>query len=304
MRTHKLWIPLLLAGSYLILVHLTIGLRWEHILVMVINLLAYALHPRTRQLAMDLLPLTTFGIIYDLLRLYPKEWTGPIQVEIPYQVESFLFGFPSQFLGQHLHPFLDLISGVAYSLHLVIPIGFAFLVWFKDRELIRQFCWTILITNLFAFATFILLPTAPPWYVMKYGLVPANWNVPADAVGLLRCDQLLGFPYFETMYQKNAWVFGAIPSMHAAFPFLVLLFAHRLFGKFIFLIYIYMFLVWFAAVYLGHHYVIDLIAGVLYVLLAFWVVEYSRKNYGHIRKPQIEETSQNVPDARRPQSHD
>jgi len=274
MKTKQLWLPPILVIFYWILVQKTFGLRWEHLLVMVIILLAYYLHPRTRQLALDLLPLTTFGIIYDFLRLYPKEWTGPIQVELPYHIESFLFHFPYEFLRHHQHPAFDVISGIAYSLHLVIPIGFAFLVWFKDHELIRRFCWTILLTNLFAFVTFILIPTAPPWYIIKYGFLPAHWGIPPDAAGLLRCDQLLGFPYFEKMYQKNAWVFGAIPSMHAAFPFLVLLFSRRLFGKFIFLVYLYMFLVWFAAVYLGHHYVIDLAAGVLYVLLAFWCVEY------------------------------
>ncbi|CAF1524714.1 unnamed protein product [Adineta steineri] len=50
------------------------------------------------------------------------------------------------------------------------------------------------------------------------------------------------------MYSKNANVFAAIPSLHAAYPTITDLFFFT-FG------------VWFSAVYSGHHYVIDVLAG-------------------------------------------
>jgi len=273
-------IPLLLAASYFLLIHFTMGLRPEHLLLAGFLLGCYFLHPKSREFVLDFLPLVFFGVLYDFLRIYPKDWAGPIHVEWPYALEKMLFGIPTDagriipcaFFQTHHWAFADLITGFVYSLHMIVPTGFAFYVWLKNREFVRHFNWVFFIVNILAFATYVGLPVAPPWYVLKYGFLPGNWSTLPEAAGLSRFDALLHTSYYQGVYSKSAWVFGAMPSMHAGFPFLVVWHAKKIFRPRGWIpLALHMVTVWFAAVYLAHHYVIDLIAGVLYVFVALWI---------------------------------
>jgi membrane-associated phospholipid phosphatase len=273
-------LPLTLAGVYFLIIHWSMGLRPEHLLLVVFILGCYFLHAKSRVFVLDFLPLAFFGIIYDFLRIYPKAWTGPIHVAWPYELERALFGIPtaagrvipSFFFQKHHLPFLDILTGLVYSLHMIVPIGFAFYAWLKDRDFARRFNWIFFTLNLLAFVTYVALPVAPPWYVEQFGFRPGDWSLAPQAAGLIHFDALIGHPYFQEVYAKNSWVYGAIPSMHAGFPFLVVLFARKVLGpKGLIPLVLFMLLVWFSAVYLGHHYAIDLIAGVLYVFAAVWV---------------------------------
>ncbi|HSA58926.1 MAG TPA: phosphatase PAP2 family protein [bacterium] len=272
-------LPLALAGAYFLSIHWTMGLRPEHLLLAGFLVGCYFLHEKSRRFVLDFLPIAFFGILYDFLRIYPKAWAGPIHVQWPFELERALFGIPSGgdrvipsfFLQDHHAAFLDVVTGLTYSLHMVIPIGFAFYAWIRNREFARRFNWTFFIVNLLAFATYIALPVAPPWYVQAFGFQPGDWSVAPQAAGLVHFDALIGHPYFEGVYAKNAWVFGAIPSMHAGFPFLVVWYARTILKKGLIPLVFFMLLVWFSAVYLAHHYVIDLIAGVFYVCVAILI---------------------------------
>ena len=282
-------IPIIISGFYFLVVHWSMGLRTEHLLLITFTLACYYLHPKSRRFILDFLPFALFGALYDFLRIYPKSWAGPIHVLWPHRLETALFGFhyggekilPTDFFITHHHAVMDLLAGATYSLHMVVPIGFAFFAWLKRHAVTRHFIWAFLLANLFAFITYIALPVAPPWYVEQYGLVPAGWSIPGSAAGLVNFDRLIGHPYFQEIYAKNAWVFGAIPSMHAGNPLLVVLYAHQVFKKGLIPLYFFMFLVWFSAVYLRHHYMIDLIAGVLYVLAAYVIIRKLTKNRIH-----------------------
>lgn len=93
--------------------------------------------------------------------------------------------------------------------------------------------------------------------------------------GLGRFDQLVGLNIFHSIYGKNANVFAAIPSLHAAYLLVTTVYAvksHRrwytccLFG----------FIcvgIWFTAVYAGHHYVIDVLLGILTAIIGMLITE-------------------------------
>jgi hypothetical protein len=289
-KKDKQAIPIILSGFYFLIVHWSMGLRPEHLLLITFILACYYIHPKSRRFMLDFLPFALFGALYDFLRIYPKSWAGPIHVVWPHRVEMVLFGFqygsekilPTDFFKMHHHAFFDLLTGFTYSLHMVVPVGFAFLAWLKKHAITRRFIWSFLLVNLFAFITYIALPVAPPWYVEQYGFAPGDWSIIGNAAGLIRFDQLLGVTYFQDIYAKNAWVFGAIPSMHAGYPLLVILYAHQIFKKWLIPLYSFMFLIWFSAVYLRHHYIIDLILGVLYVWAAFYLLN-KRSGKGLLR---------------------
>ena len=82
----------------------------------------------------------------------------------------------------------------------------------------------------------------------------------ASAAGAARFDELIGFPVMASFYGKSADVFGAIPSLHVVYPMLALLYGWRL-PRFRALAVAYLLLVCLSAVYLDHHYVLDILIG-------------------------------------------
>jgi membrane-associated phospholipid phosphatase len=61
--------------------------------------------------------------------------------------------------------------------------------------------------------------------------------------------------------------------MHSALPFVISLFAIKIWKKKVFPVLIFPIGVWFSAVYLGEHYVIDVLGGIAYAAVAFIAVE-------------------------------
>ena len=83
----------------------------------------------------------------------------------------------------------------------------------------------------------------------------------------LRFDALFGTSFFTGMYGAGSNPFGAIPSLHISYPILSVVFAMRLKRLRTFTI-VFSSLVGFAAVYLNHHYLIDVLLGVFFGLVA------------------------------------
>jgi membrane-associated phospholipid phosphatase len=98
-------------------------------------------------------------------------------------------------------------------------------------------------------------------------------GVASSPAAALRFDALTGTHIFANMYARASDVFGAMPSLHAAYPLLVALalrgLGHRTLAVFA---WCYMALMCFAAVYLQHHYVIDVMGGLAYAALGHVIV--------------------------------
>ncbi len=62
---------------------------------------------------------------------------------------------------------------------------------------------------------------------------------------------------------------AAMPSLHAAYPWFVLLFAVKFYGWRGGTFLVYNAMVWFSVIYLGHHWVIDILAGIVLATVCF-----------------------------------
>jgi len=240
-----------------------------------------------RRFFSGMLPLWLFGIVYDMTHI-----TEPffrylhIHVVEPYWFDKTLFAIrtaegvltPNEFFAIHHWPWVDFITGLSYILFIYWPFGFAagLAIFRRDevgRRLLMRFGWTFLIMNIVGFATYYIYPAAPPWYVAKYGLGPANLSAQSSAAGAARFDALTGLSYFAAFYGHSADVFGAIPSLHPTYPLLTFLYGRELGKRWLDLASFGLFaLVAFAAVYLDHHYILDVALGILYTLAA-WRIE-------------------------------
>ena len=82
------------------------------------------------------------------------------------------------------------------------------------------------------------------------------------AAGALRFDKLVGMPIMENFYGKSADVFGAVPSLHVVYPYLCLCYTWRVLPRFRWIALAYWLLILFSAVYLNHHYFLDIFVGI------------------------------------------
>lgn len=149
-------------------------------------------------------------------------------------------------------------------------------------EMIRhhssKIMWSFLFVNILGYSTYYWYPAAPPWYVADYGLGPANMAALPSAAGCLRFDEILGTNLFSEMYGRSLDTFGAIPSLHIAYPLLSILFAFKLGALRIFSI-LFFILMLFSAVYLNHHYILDLIVGAIYTLIVYILINISARSW-------------------------
>jgi len=156
---------------------------------------------------------------------------------------------------------LDIVLSAVYLAHFVYPVVFAFWLWTADRVRYYRFLVTLVAVSFAAFFTFLLLPVAPPRFALVNGAPLPITDVMAEV------SRSLGWGGFSSMYEHMLGnPLAAFPSMHAAYPVLVLLFLRERSRRAAWLWAPFVGLIWFATVYLGHHYVIDLLAGGLYAV--------------------------------------
>ncbi len=272
------WLPVLGALGFLA-VHAGLGgLRPDHGLLAGVVLAGYYAGPRVRLFFLFLLPILIVGAVYDAQRYWADALRATVHVAGPHQGELDWFGLaeggrlvtPAAWLQTRTRAAMDLACGAAYLLF--IPVFFGVAGWWLFKAKIRDadlVMWAMLGLNLAAYATYLLYPAAPPWYVDHYGLGPAILSAAPEAAGAARFDALLGVRWFAGYYGRNANVFGAIPSLHVGQTFLAVLYAWQFRSLRGFTTGFWL-LVFFASVYLNHHYVIDGLVGMVFAL-GVWV---------------------------------
>lgn len=287
------WGPAAFVAAYWLTLRALHGFRTDHTLVGLTILLLYYSGGTFKIIFRFFLPVLATGIIYDSQRFYSDYIRGPIHVDEPYRFDKFFFGIntaqgrltPNEWWQLHTHPVLDLLTGFFYLLFVAIFIAFAawFVFWISRKgtakisaDQLKQrapgIMWSFFWLNLIGYTTYYWYAAAPPWYVTLYGLGPADMSAQANAAGCLRFDELLGTHFFTGMYGRSADVFGAIPSLHVAYPFLAVYYAFK-FGALRTFALVFYFAMCFSAVYLNHHYVLDIIWGSVYAVLTGVIVD-------------------------------
>jgi len=262
----KHWIPAL-AAAYLAAMYALGGPGPEHFLLAGIALVLSLWNDDSRRLALIGLPYLLYALVYDSMRWYADYIRSPIvHVHEPYDFDLRWFGIhgltPNEWLQRHTSAALDLICGLAYTPMLFIGESVLLSIYFIAKGKVRRaerFTWIFVIANFIGFACYYIYPAAPPWYVSDHGFA-VDLSVHASPAGAIRFDQLIGIPLMQGFYGKSADVFGAIPSLHVVYPFLAVIYGWYL-RRFRLIAAAYFLLVCFAAVYLNHHYLLDIFLG-------------------------------------------
>ena len=293
LRSHH-WRGYILLGVaiYLILINQLIRVRPDHVFIALLLFVLAMGRGRVKTFTLDWTPWIVFWISYDMMRGIADNLRGTINVIWPYETELAIFGklfngvLPCFYFQdwQHLMQgtlikgILDASGGLFYTMHFGLPILLGWILWHTtaDRKLFYVFVWSMTLLNFSALATFILYPAAPPWYVYSYGFgqppQTIGWGLGAGA--LINVDKMIGMNFFQTLWGGfNPNYFAAIPSLHGAYPVAIAFFTWKKFRRFPLLLSLYPLGVWFSAVYLNQHYIIDLFIGAGYLLIAYVIAD-------------------------------
>jgi membrane-associated phospholipid phosphatase len=257
------------------------GLRWEHVAADSILIFFPWFGPRFLNFVRLALPLWITGVLVDSQRYLPL--LGTIHTGDIRALEIALFPAGSvswpEWFNTHTHPVLDFLCGLAYATYLAEFLGLEVFLYFTSQyQRFSALAWSFFAANLVGAIIYVFLPVAPPWYIVLHGTGPADPTAVGNAAGCARFDAMLGIHYFSGFYARNPNVFGAMPSLHVTYPLLVVWYMWDRGWKWRVPTVAFVSLVSFSAVYLVHHYILDVIAGALLAVpCALWASYITRR---------------------------
>jgi membrane-associated phospholipid phosphatase len=234
---------------------------------LIIGLLFYAAYnQRTWRFLKDWLPFVTIFVSYEVVYGIVGTIAQYNLQTGPYYLELDVFGqIPSLILQNVIRmPILDYMGALFYSLHFFAPTIFAFILWRESAKDYWKYTVALGVCSYGALLTFLAYPVAPPWIAVTGVTRVLTGSVDAN----------LGIPVYKTIFDfLSPDLYAAFPSMHSALPLLISLFAIKIWKTKALPILIFPVGVWFSAVYLGEHYVVDVLGGIAYAVIAFIAVE-------------------------------
>jgi len=249
-------------------------------MILILSILMLVWRAQHRALLRDLLPFLILLISFQSLRDFADNLsTVDVHVTDLISYEKLLFSgiIPSHYLQTTLtdlpySPAIGVIASIFYMSHFVVPVIVAMILWRKNRSLYWNFITGLLILSYLGFVTYVFYPAAPPWWATKYGFLT---------------DQpvyILSYSMPEAIQAAGPNPVAAMPSLHMAYPTYIMSFCIYVWGRKLSWLIILPLGVAFSTVYLGHHYVIDLIAGAVYALVILGLLILWKKIYSRFRK--------------------
>jgi len=216
---------------------------------------------------------TLRGLIYYLVSKYQL----PVYCEYVLKAEQSIFRtvpsvwLQNKLLGDAQFGLLEELVTFFHGTHFIAFLIIGFFIWLKDKENFRVYKLSFYLLMVMGISLYALIPTAPPWMASNlFGLLPPLRHFNLEIYTAIIPDLTAGF---------NTDPVAAMPSLHAAFPFLcsLLLFKRYKFRAFPF--YLYTAAIFFSIIYTGDHYVADIIAGIVLAITGFVLANHLTKNY-------------------------
>jgi hypothetical protein len=165
----------------------------------------------------------------------------------------------------------DYFVWLVYVSYFLATYVVAAILWFVARDRFRRYVVMVSVVAMMGFATYALFPAAPPWMASELGeLAPTT-----RSIGIIWSHIPIG--NFDNLYEKGANYsnqVAAVPSLHAAYTLLVTLILWPLvkprWARVV--LALYPVAMAFALVYTAEHYLVDILLGWVYTLIAYWAV--------------------------------
>ena len=198
-------------------------------------------------------------------------------------IDRFLFfgNDPNVWVQNHFNvsrkvSWYELPLAVVYMTHFVFPVAIAVILWLRNRNEWSRYMRRFALLLGAGVATYILFPVAPPWMAARDGYIAHITRITA------RGWRSMGLSTVSKVFDRGKEItnpVAALPSLHAAFSLLVVVFFFK-----------WMSTPWriismilplsmaFALLYFGEHYVTDILLGWIYVGAAsYFATHYEHK---------------------------
>jgi len=226
---------------------------------------------KTRAFLYRFVPFIGLLLVYDSFRGIADNLNKAVHFTPMIRFDTFLFNgtLPTAWLQQlwwHGHvSWYDFYFYFFYTIHFLAPVLVALLIWWKRDRLYWPYMWGFILLSFAGFVTYVIFPAAPPWMASEQGYIPHIHRISSDIWSAM------GVTNFSELYGKlSPNEVAAVPSLHAAYPTLMLLFVAKAFGwRRVWWLLFYPISLWIGIVYLGEHYVFDALLGILYAFGAY-----------------------------------
>lgn len=275
----------LLSAGYLLLSRYLIGFKSDEVvLVALVNVLFY-LSRITRKFILGFAIFVVYWVIFDYMKAFPNYNFNTVHIAGLYNFEKSLFGihFNGKLLTvneywqiNHL-PWIDVVTGIFYLCWIPVPLAFGAYLFFTRKKEFLRFALTFFTVNILGFIVYYLYPAAPPWYVQYHGFHFIA-HTPGNTGGLARFDAFFHADIFKGIYTKGSNVFAAMPSLHSSYPVIVVYYGLRnRLGWVNVCFAIVMLGIWFTAVYASHHYIVDVLSGIVCAITGILLFNFLAK---------------------------
>ena len=225
-----------------------------------------------RRLVRDLLPYASIPVAYAALNRIGERKAATVHVQPQLGFDEAVFGgtAPTVLLQRELWDpddprWWDVAAWLVYLSHFVVTIAIALALWFRDPRRFRRWRRLVLASTFAGFATYLAYPAVPPWLASLRGDLP-----PTDRIVRAMWDHL-GAHRMAAVFGQNstlAFEVGALPSLHAAAPFLAMLFLWDQGAAWRVPFVAYTLAMAVTLVYSADHFVFDILAGWAYAAAA------------------------------------
>ena len=181
-----------------------------------------------RRIAREWLPYASIPVAYAVLGRLSERATPRAHVQPQLGFDELVFGGTAPTVAMQAElwdpddpRWWDVAAWLVYLSHFVVTVAIALALWFGDLDRFRRWRRLVLVTTFAGFATYLAYPAVPPWLASIRGDLPRTDRVMKamwDHLGARRMAAVFG------QDSKVAFEVGALPSLHAAAPFLAMLF--------------------------------------------------------------------------------
>jgi membrane-associated phospholipid phosphatase len=285
----QLWQIIVIASvcAYLALGVATESVRVYHWFLLLAIPIAIFAPGYGRRFFVDWAPLFAFWIVYDRLRLVQPLLLNRVAVRPAYLLECWAFGWMAggrapahasrEWLAQHGGTILGdaaswVFQFVYFSQIIVLPLMMLYWWWrgwrhSSDRARFVRHLTGFTALHVLGLLLYVIMPVAPPWWVSLHGFAQPDAGLLAETNMAAAMDGAV----VQQMIQTAPHWFAAVPSLHGAYPVLMLLLsAGERRWPVIALLAAYSAVMWVATVALNQHYIIDLLAGAAVASIALW----------------------------------
>ncbi|RNI21626.1 phosphatase PAP2 family protein [Flexivirga caeni] len=222
------------------------------------------------RLLLDWVPFALVLMLYDATRGLVTTLGVPVHEADSAHAEAWLFDghIPAVWLQQQLYDpgqvhWYDALCTLVYTSHFIATPALAAVLWVRNRERWKAFVTRVIVLSLAGLITYTVFPEAPPWMASRDGYIGTVLRLSARGWEYLHVNQF--HELVSRAQGRGSNPVAAMPSLHLAFSVIVAVAIMRgIRSRLRWLLLLYPAVMAFTLVYTGEHYVIDLIAGVVY----------------------------------------